>query len=116
MITILSPHLDDAVLSCWSAELENALASHPAVAEVAVVGAAHDKWGETPKAVVVLRDGHGAGEQEVIDWTRQKLGAVKRVTSVDFVDEVPKKPLGKVLRHQVRDRYRPGAERTLAGA
>ncbi len=116
----LADRKEDMIISggfnIWPAELENALASHPAVAEVTVVGVAHDKWGETPKAVVVLRAGHNAGEQDLIDWTREKLGAVKRVTSVDFVDELPKSPLGKVLRRQVRDRYRHGAERTLAGA
>jgi acyl-CoA synthetase (AMP-forming)/AMP-acid ligase II len=116
----LADRKEDMIISggfnIWPAELENALASHPAVAEVAVVGVAHDKWGETPKAVVVLRAGQNIGEQDLIDWTREKLGAVKRVTSVDFVDELPKTPLGKVLRRQVRDRYRDGAERTLAGA
>jgi acyl-CoA synthetase (AMP-forming)/AMP-acid ligase II len=110
----LADRKEDMIISggfnIWPAELENALASHPAVAEVAVIGVAHDKWGETPKAVVVLRDGHHAGEQELIDWTREKLGAVKRVTSVDFVDELPKTPLGKVLRRVVRDRLREVAE------
>jgi acyl-coenzyme A synthetase/AMP-(fatty) acid ligase len=63
--------------------------------------------GETPpKAVVVLRDDHDAGERQLIDWTRAKLGAVKRVTSVDFVDELPNTPLGKVLRRVVRDCFR----------
>jgi acyl-CoA synthetase (AMP-forming)/AMP-acid ligase II len=116
----LADRKEDMIISggfnIWPAELENALASHPAVAEVAVVGVAHDKWGETPKAVVVLRDGQDAGEQELIDWTRERLGAVKRVTSVDFVDELPKTPLGKVLRRQVRDRYREGSDQVLAGA
>jgi acyl-CoA synthetase (AMP-forming)/AMP-acid ligase II len=116
----LADRKEDMIISggfnIWPAELENALASHPAVAEVAVVGVAHDKWGETPRAVVVLRDGHDAGEQELIEWTRDKLGAVKRVTSVDFVDELPKTPLGKVLRRQVRDRYREGSDQVLAGA
>jgi acyl-CoA synthetase (AMP-forming)/AMP-acid ligase II len=106
----LADRKEDMIISggfnIWPAELENALASHPAVAEVAVIGVAHEKWGETPKAVVVLRPGHHAGEQELIDWTREKLGAVKRVTSVEFVDELPKSPLGKVLRRAVRDRYR----------
>jgi acyl-CoA synthetase (AMP-forming)/AMP-acid ligase II len=114
----LADRKEDMIISggfnIWPAELENALASHPAVAEVAVVGVAHDKWGETPKAVVVLRAGQEATEEELIDWTREKLGAVKRVTSVDFADELPKTPLGKVLRREVRDRYREGAERTLA--
>jgi acyl-CoA synthetase (AMP-forming)/AMP-acid ligase II len=116
----LADRKEDMIISggfnIWPAELENALASHPAVAEVAVVGVAHEKWGETPKAVVVLRDGQEAGQQELIDWTRDKLGAVKRVTSVDFVDELPKTPLGKVLRRQVRDRYREASDQVLAGA
>ncbi|MHB8690355.1 MAG: AMP-binding protein [Solirubrobacteraceae bacterium] len=106
----LADRKEDMIISggfnIWPAELENALASHPAVAEVAVFGIAHEKWGETPKAVVVLRDGHDATEQELIDFSRQKLGAVKRVTSVDFAQDLPKTPLGKVLRRAVRDRYR----------
>jgi acyl-CoA synthetase (AMP-forming)/AMP-acid ligase II len=110
----LADRKEDMIISggfnIWPAELENALASHPAVAEVAVFGVAHDKWGETPKAVVVLRDGQEADGQELIDWTRDKLGAVKRVTSVDFVDELPKTPLGKVLRRVVKERYSEVAE------
>src|SRR5207248_1673568 len=110
----LADRKEDMIISggfnIWPAELENALASHPAVAEVAVFGVAHDKWGETPKAVVVLRDGHEADAQELIDWTRDKLGAVKRVTSVDFADELPKTPLGKVLRRVVKERYSKVAE------
>jgi acyl-CoA synthetase (AMP-forming)/AMP-acid ligase II len=106
----LADRKEDMIISggfnIWPAELENALASHPSVAEVAVIGVAHDKWGETPRAVVVLRHGYDAGEQELIDWTRDRLGAVKRVTSVEFVDKLPKSPLGKVLRRAVRDRYR----------
>src|SRR4029077_14307046 len=57
----LADRKEDLIISggfnIWPAELENALASHPAVAQVAVVGVPHDKWGETPKGVVVLRDG-----------------------------------------------------------
>jgi len=67
----LADRKEDMIISggfnIWPAELENALASHPAVAEVTVVGVAHDKWGETPKAVVVLRDGYDADEQALID-------------------------------------------------
>jgi acyl-CoA synthetase (AMP-forming)/AMP-acid ligase II len=106
----LADRKEDMIISggfnIWPAELENALASHPAVGEVAVFGIAHENWGETPKAVVVLRDGMHATEQELIDFSRQKLGAVKRVTSVDFAEDLPKTPLGKVLRRAVRDRYR----------
>jgi acyl-coenzyme A synthetase/AMP-(fatty) acid ligase len=62
--------------------------------------------------VVVVREGHSVSEQELIDWSRAKAGAVKRVTSVDFVDELPETPLGKVLRRAVRDRYREDADRS----
>lgn len=104
----LADRKEDMIISggfnIWPAELENALASHPAVAQVAVVGVPHDKWGETPKAVVVLRPGHHTSAEELIDWTRNKVGAVKRATSVEFADDLPKSPLGKVLRREVRAR------------
>jgi len=104
----LADRKEDMIISggfnIWPAELENVLAAHPAVAQVAVVGVPHDKWGETPKAVVVLRPGHHTSAQELIDWTRDKVGAVKRATSVEFADDLPKSPLGKVLRREVRAR------------
>jgi acyl-CoA synthetase (AMP-forming)/AMP-acid ligase II len=86
----LADRKEDLIISggfnIWPAELENALLSHPAVAQAAVVGVPHEKWGETPEAVVVLHADQTADEQDLIDWTRDQLGAVKRVTSVDFVD------------------------------
>jgi acyl-CoA synthetase (AMP-forming)/AMP-acid ligase II len=116
----LADRKEDMIISggfnIWPAELENALASHPAVAEVAVVGVPHDKWGETPKAVVVLRPGQHADEQQLIDWTRQTVGAVKRVTSVEFTDGLPKSPVGKVLRREVKKRFWQGATADIAGA
>jgi acyl-CoA synthetase (AMP-forming)/AMP-acid ligase II len=116
----LADRKEDMIISggfnIWPAELENALASHPAVAEVAVVGVPHDKWGETPKAVVVLRPGHHADEQELIDWSRQKVGAVKRVTSVEFTDALPKSAVGKVLRREVKKRFWDHPARAIAGA
>jgi acyl-CoA synthetase (AMP-forming)/AMP-acid ligase II len=116
----LADRKEDLIISggynIWPAELENALASHPAVREVAVVGVPHGKWGETPKGVVVVRDGHDVSEDELIDWTRERLGAIKRVTSVEFVGELPKSALGKVLRRTVRERYWDAVERSVAGA
>jgi acyl-CoA synthetase (AMP-forming)/AMP-acid ligase II len=116
----LADRKEDMIISggfnIWPAELENALASHPAVAEVAVVGVPHDKWGETPKAVVVLRTGHHADEQELIDWSRHKVGAVKRVTSVEFTDALPKSAVGKVLRREVKRRFWDQAAQAIAGA
>lgn len=61
--------------------------------------------GETPKAVVVLRDGHQATEQEVIAFCREQVGSTKKVTSVDFVEEIPKTPVGKVLRRVLKEPY-----------
>lgn len=92
----------------WPTEVENALAAHPAVHEASVVGIPHDKWGETPVALVVLADGASATGDELIAWTRDRLGPVKRVTSVRFGTELPKSPVGKVLRRMVRDQYEPG--------
>jgi acyl-CoA synthetase (AMP-forming)/AMP-acid ligase II len=116
----LADRKEDMIISggfnIWPAELENALASHPAVAEVAVVGVPHPKWGETPVAFVVLRADMHADEDELIEWSREKVGAVKRVTAVRFVDALPKTPLGKVLRRVVRDEYWHGVERNVAGA
>lgn len=88
----------------WPAELENALAAHPAVQEVAVVGVPHPKWGETPNAAIVIRAGSEVTEDELIEWTRERVGSHKKITAVRFVDELPKTPLGKILRRQVRDR------------
>jgi acyl-CoA synthetase (AMP-forming)/AMP-acid ligase II len=116
----LADRKEDMIISggynIWPAELENALASHPAVAEVAVVGVPHEKWGETPKAVVVLRPGHRADEQELIDWSRDKVGAVKRVTSVEFTDVLPKSQVGKILRREVKTRFWDDSARAIAGA
>ncbi|SFB49821.1 Acyl-CoA synthetase (AMP-forming)/AMP-acid ligase II [Amycolatopsis marina] len=109
----LTDRKEDMIISggfnIWPAELENALVAHPAVREASVVGIPHDKWGETPLALVVLADGATATEDELIAWTRDRVGAVKRVTSVRFGTELPKTPVGKVLRRLVRDQYRPEA-------
>jgi acyl-CoA synthetase (AMP-forming)/AMP-acid ligase II len=116
----LADRKEDMIISggfnIWPAELENALCAHPAVADVAVVGVPHPKWGETPVAFVVRRADAHADEDELIEWTREKVGAVKRVTAVQFVDSLPKTPIGKVLRRVVRDTYWQGAERNVAGA
>lgn len=103
----LADRKEDTIISggfnIWPNELENALATHPAVAEVAVVGVPHDKWGQTPHAVVVARDGVAVDESDLIAWTREKVGSVKKVTGVTFTSELPRTPIGKVLRRVVRE-------------
>ncbi|SFO16925.1 Acyl-CoA synthetase (AMP-forming)/AMP-acid ligase II [Pseudonocardia ammonioxydans] len=104
----LSDRKEDMIISggynIWPTEVEDALAAHPAVAEVAVVGVADPKWGETPHAAVVLRPGGQVTEDELIAWSRDRVGAVRKVTAVHVVDALPRSPLGKVLRREVRDR------------
>ncbi|RBM17182.1 AMP-dependent synthetase [Prauserella sp. PE36] len=103
----LSDRKEDTIISggfnIWPTELEDALTGHPAVSEAAVVGVPHDKWGETPHAVVVLRDGAQASEEELVAWTREKLGSVKKVTAVHFAQSLPRSPIGKILRRVLRE-------------
>jgi acyl-CoA synthetase (AMP-forming)/AMP-acid ligase II len=100
----------------WPAELELALVGHPAVAEACVVGVPNERWGETPKAVVVLDEGGSASAAALIEHCRETVGSVKKVTSVEFVTELPKSPLGKVLRRVVRERYWAESGPRIGGA
>jgi len=100
---------DDLIISggynIWPAELETAIATHPLVAEVCVVGAPHERWGETPVAVVVPRAGATIDPAELIELSRGAAGSVHKVTAVEFVDALPRSGLGKVLRREVRERF-----------
>ncbi|TNY37813.1 long-chain-fatty-acid--CoA ligase [Thermomonospora catenispora] len=95
----------------YPAEVENVLMSHPKVADCAVIGVPHDKWGETPKAVVVASG--EVTEQEIIDYCRDRLAHFKCPTSVDFVDAIPRNPTGKVLKRELRAPYWEGKERAV---
>ena len=83
-------------------EVEGVLLRHPAVAEVAVVGLAHEKWGEAPYAFVVLRDGEKASEEELITFSRDRLAHFKTPKAVTFVDELPKTATGKIQKFVLR--------------
>ena len=97
----------------YPAEVENALASFPAIAEVAVIGVPSDKWGETVKAVVVLRSEHVATEAEIIAHAKGLLASYKCPTSVDFVGVLPRNPTGKVLKKDLREPYWVGRARRI---
>jgi acyl-CoA synthetase (AMP-forming)/AMP-acid ligase II len=86
-------------------ETENALQEHPAVREVAVVGVPDPKWGEAVKAVVAVEAGHAVSAEELIAFCKQRIAGYKCPRSVDFVDELPKSTVGKILRREVRERY-----------
>jgi acyl-CoA synthetase (AMP-forming)/AMP-acid ligase II len=95
----------------YPAEIENVLAAHPAVAEVAVIGTAHLQWGETPRAYVVAR-GLVPGEAELIEYTRTRLARYKCPTSIAFVPALPRNATGKLNKGELRriDRARSGQE------
>jgi fatty-acyl-CoA synthase len=78
-----------------------------------VIGVPSEKWGETPKALIVLRPGAAATEQEVIDFTRERLAHFKCPTSVSFVDSLPRTATGKLQKFLIREPYWQGAERRV---
>ncbi|HLI16174.1 MAG TPA: AMP-binding protein [Acidimicrobiales bacterium] len=89
----------------YAAEVERAIESLDAVAEVAVVGAPHERWGEAIVALVVRRPGHDLEAAEVIEACRAKLAAYKQPVSVEFVPELPRTSTGKVSRRVLRERF-----------
>ena len=92
-------------------EVENALACHPGIVDVAVIGVPDERWGETVKAVVVPRPGANLTADEVIVHARARLGSYKCPTSVDFVSVLPRNPSGKVLKRELREPFWKGQER-----
>ena len=88
-----------------SIEVEDCLFSHPAVAEVAVIGVPSEKWGETIKALVVLTQGASADEAELIAHCKGRLAGYKAPTSIDFRDEIPRTATGKVQKFKLREQY-----------
>ncbi len=87
------------------AEVEQVLHSHPATDEAAIIGVEDLDWGERVRAIVVLKNGHAADENEIIEFCRQRLSSYKKPESVVFCDELPRNPLGKVLKRDLRRDY-----------
>ncbi|GAA3121923.1 AMP-binding protein [Streptomyces rectiviolaceus] len=94
-----------------SIEVEDVLFSHPAVAEVAVIGVPDEKWGETIKALVVLASGTHATEEELIRHCKEHLAGFKAPTSVEFRDELARTATGKLQKYKLRGPYWEGRER-----
>ena len=99
----------------YSIEVENAIASHPAVAEVAVIGIPSDRWGEAVHAIVVLRQGMKATAEELIEHTREFLAGFKVPKSVEFQDgPLPLSGAFKPLKRELRRCYWEKQERHVS--
>jgi len=95
----------------YPSDLEAVLRQHPAVDDVAVVGVPSEEWGETPVAFVVPRDSAESAAEALMQWVNQRVGRTQRLAAVRFLEELPRSPIGKVLKRELRDRYAPRAAR-----
>lgn len=86
-------------------EVEEVIYWHPSVLEVAVIGVPDEKWGEAVKAVVSLKEGKTATEEEIIVFCKKNLAHFKVPKSVDFTDSLPKTTSGKISRKEIKDKY-----------
>jgi long-chain acyl-CoA synthetase len=103
-------------VNIYPAASEGRLLSHPAVADVAVVGVPDEEYGEQVRAVVVPAEGHQAGEAlaaELIEFCREGLSHISCPRSVDFTDALPRDPNGKLFKHKVREPYWAGHGRRI---
>jgi acyl-CoA synthetase (AMP-forming)/AMP-acid ligase II len=87
----------------YPSDLETVVRAHPAVADVAVVGVPSQQWGETPVAFVVRRAGDGTAAETILQWTNDQLGKTQRLARLQFIDELPRSAIGKVLKRELRD-------------
>jgi acyl-CoA synthetase (AMP-forming)/AMP-acid ligase II len=94
-------------------EVEEVIYQHPAVHEAAVIGVPDAKWGEAVKALVVLKPGARATEQEIVEHCRARIASYKKPQSVEFRASLPKSGYGKILRRELREPYWAGRERNI---
>lgn len=97
----------------YPAEIERVLAEHPAIGDVAVIGVPDERWGEVPKAVVVLKPGATLDPVDLVAWCRERLAAYKCPKTADVVEALPRNPTGKVLKRELRKPYWEGRDRQV---
>ncbi|MEO5725338.1 MAG: AMP-binding protein, partial [Ilumatobacteraceae bacterium] len=113
----LTDRLSDVIVSgaenVYPVEVEHVLVTHPAVADAAVIGVPDERWGETVRAVIVVKPGTTIDEAELIAFARERLAHYKAPTGIDVVDDLPRNPAGKVLRRVLREPYWAGRGRSV---
>jgi len=112
---------DDMIISggynIWPAELENVIANHPDVIEVAVFGVPNERWGEAPYAVCVTGPDASITEEEIVALVADQLGSYKKPAGVQLTtDPLPKSPVGKIKRKDLREPFWEGIDRRVSGA
>jgi long-chain acyl-CoA synthetase len=103
-------------VNIYPAEIEKELILHPKVADVAVFGIPSDDWGEEVKAVVQPAEGATPGPElqaEIQAWVKERVAAYKCPRTLDFVDELPRDPNGKLYKRKLRDPYWEGRSRAI---
>ena len=99
----------------YPAEVENALMSHPEIADAAVIGVPDDKWGESVKGFVVLQPDSSLDETEIISYTRTQIAGYKCPKTINFIEALPRNPSGKILRRELREPFWEGKDRMVSG-
>jgi acyl-CoA synthetase (AMP-forming)/AMP-acid ligase II len=111
----LKDRLKDVIITggenVYPAEVEQSLFAHPAVADAAVIGIPDERWGEAVHAVVQLREGSQATEQDIIDFCKERMAGYKRPSGVTFVDALPRNASMKVLKRELRATFWEGTDR-----
>jgi long-chain acyl-CoA synthetase len=106
---ILLDRSKDVIISggfnIYPSDIEAELIRHEAVAEAAVVGAASERWGETPVAFVALRQGATIDRAGLLDWVNVRLGKIQRLSDLVILENLPRGPIGKILKRELRDLY-----------
>jgi acyl-CoA synthetase (AMP-forming)/AMP-acid ligase II len=92
----------------YPSDIEAELATHPEVIEAAVLGVPSDRWGETPVAYVVPREGAGVSPDALKAWVNDRLGKTQRLADLRFIDSLPRSAIGKVLKRELRETYAAG--------
>jgi long-chain acyl-CoA synthetase len=87
----------------YPAELDDVLMSHPKVLEACTIGIPHDYRGETVKAFIVTKSGEALTEEDVVSYCKNNLAAYKVPKLIEFIDELPKSAVGKILRRKLKD-------------